>query len=79
MNLADWTLRDESSRNRYVFIGLNLKPGMSVTVRTGCGEDHFDTLYWCSEQAVWSNDGDTAILQDHHGSVVDRWVYTRSP
>lgn len=79
LNLADWTLRDESSRNRYVFNGLNLKPGMSVTVRTGCGEDHSDTLYWCSEQAVWSNDGDTAILQDHHGSVVDRWMYTRSP
>ncbi|MFV9671867.1 MAG: lamin tail domain-containing protein [Acidimicrobiia bacterium] len=79
VNIAAWTLRDESSRNRYVFDGLDLKPGMSVTVRTGCGEDRPDAVFWCSEQSVWSNGGDTVILQDRHGNVVDRWTYTRSP
>ncbi|MCL1693630.1 MAG: lamin tail domain-containing protein, partial [Actinomycetia bacterium] len=71
LNLAGWTLRDESSQNRYVFNGLNLKPGTSVTVRTGCGEDRPNTVYWCSEQSIWSNDGDTVILQDRHGNVAD--------
>jgi len=75
LNLAGWTLRDESSRNRYSFKGLNLKPGEAVTVRTGCGEDRPDTVYWCSERPIWSNGGDTAILQDRHGNVVDRWTY----
>jgi len=79
LNLAAWTLRDESSQNRYVFNGLNLKPGMSVTVRTGCGEDRHGTVYWCSERSIWSNGGDTVILQDRHGNVADRWTYTRSP
>jgi micrococcal nuclease len=79
LNLAGWTLRDESSQNRYAFSGLNLKPGTSVTVRTGCGNDRPDTVYWCSEQSIWSNGGDTVILQDRHGNVADRWTYTRSP
>ncbi len=75
LNLAGWIVRDESSQNRYVFKGLSLKSGQSVTVRTGCGEDRSDTVFWCSEQSIWSNDGDTAILQDRHGNVVDRWTY----
>jgi len=75
LNLAGWTLRDESSRNRYSFRGLNLNPGQNVTVRTGCGEDRNDTVYWCSERSIWSNDGDTVILQDRHGNVADRWTY----
>lgn len=76
LNLAGWTLRDESSQNRYVFSDLNLKPAMSVTVRSGCGDDHDDAVYWCSERSIWSNGGDTVILQDRHGNVVDRWTYT---
>ncbi|MEA2011153.1 MAG: lamin tail domain-containing protein [Actinomycetota bacterium] len=79
LDLAGWTLRDESSQNRYVFSGLSLGPGTSVTVRTGCGEDNDGTLYWCSERSIWSNGGDTAILQDRHGNVAVRWTYVRSP
>jgi len=75
LNLAGWTIRDESSQNRYSFRGVSLKPDKTVTVRTGCGEDRSDTVYWCSERSVWSNGGDTAILQDGHGNVVDRWTY----
>ena len=78
LNLAGWTLRDESSQNRYVFTGLNLRPGTRVTVRTGCGEDRNDTVFWCAERSVWSNDGDTVILQDRHGNVADRWSYSGS-
>jgi len=79
LNLAGWRLRDESSHNRYVFQSLNLNPGASVTVRTGCGEDRTDAVYWCSERSIWSNGGDTVILQDRHGNVADRWTYTGGP
>ena len=75
LNLAGWTLRDESSHNRYAFNGPSLEPGMSVTVRTGCGEDRTDAVYWCADRPIWSNGGDTAILQDPHGNVVNRWTY----
>lgn len=75
VDLSDWTLRDESSQNRYVFHGVELAPGDQVAVRSGCGTDATGTVHWCADRSVWSNGGDTAILQDPNGSVVDRWMY----
>jgi micrococcal nuclease len=75
IELAGWILRDESSQNRYVFGGPTLGAGDSVTVRTGCGTNRPGTVHWCSERSVWSNGGDTVILQDQHGNVADRWNY----
>jgi micrococcal nuclease len=75
IDLVGWTLRDESSQNRYLFGDVELPPGASVTVRTGCGSDRSDTLHWCAERPIWSNAGDTAMLQDTHGNIVDWWRY----
>jgi len=75
VDLHGWVLRDESSQNRYRYRSI-IGPGGSVTVRTGCGEDRIDTVFWCADLAVWSNGGDTAIIQDRSGNVVDRWSYT---
>jgi micrococcal nuclease len=79
LDLSGWTLRDESSQNRYVFDAVRLHPDDRITIRTGCGEDRGDTAFWCADGAVWSNSGDTAILQDRHGNVVDRWTYGGAP
>ena len=76
LDLTGWTLRDESSQNRYVFNDVRLGPGDHVAVRTGCGQDRDDSVFWCADRSVWSNSGDTAILQDRHGNVVDRWTYS---
>jgi micrococcal nuclease len=75
IDLTGWTLRDESSQNRFVFGDVVLAPGGSVTVRTGCGSDRPDTAYWCAARSIWSNTGDTVMLQDTHGNVVDWWTY----
>ena len=75
IELAGWALRDESSQNRYVFGTLTLRTGDSVAVRTGCGTDRPGTVHWCSERSVWSNTGDTVMLQDQHGNVADRRTY----
>jgi len=75
IDLAGWTLRDESSQNRYIFDAVAVAPGGRVTVRTGCGNDRPDTLHWCADRSVWSNTGDTVMLQDTHGNVADRWTY----
>ncbi|MEN8235514.1 MAG: lamin tail domain-containing protein [Actinomycetota bacterium] len=75
VNLSGWTLRDESSQNRYELRGVNLKPGERITIHTGCDKDDRDSVYWCSDTPIWSNGGDTAILQDRHGNVVDWWMY----
>lgn len=75
IDLAGWTLRDESSQNRFVLGTITLEPGDRVTVRTGCGTNRPDTVHWCADRSIWSNTGDTVMLQDTHGNVVDRWTY----
>lgn len=73
--LTGWTLRDESSQNRFVFGAASLAPGRSLTVKTGCGTDQPDTLHWCADRSVWSNTGDTVMLQDEYGNIANRWTY----
>lgn len=75
--IGGWTLRDESSTNRFTFGSrLVLSPGDTVTVVTGCSGGPTGAVYWCSDQAVWSNGGDTAMLMDTLGNVVVWHTYT---
>ena len=75
ITLTGWVLRDESTRHRYRFDGVTLAPGATLRVRTGCGEDTPDELFWCDDTAVWSNSGDTALVLDSSGNTVDSWSY----
>ena len=76
VDLSGWVLRDESSTHRYVFPdGFILATGEIVTVRSGCGEDARPDLYWCADGTVWTNSGDTVLLLDGFGAVVDRMRY----
>jgi micrococcal nuclease len=75
VDMTGWTLRDESSQHRYVFAELTLQPGERIRIRSGCGTSTDTDVYWCAEDPVWSNGGDTAILQDVNGNVVDRSSY----
>lgn len=76
VDVGGWIVRDESSAHRYVFPeGVVLAPGDGVRLRSGCGADEGRDLYWCAEDAVWSNGGDTVLLQTATGTVVDRWKY----
>jgi len=73
INLGGWVLRDESSRHRFSFpANFILVPGADVLVHSGCDEDTQANLYWCAAGPVWSNGGDTIILQLGDGTVVAR-------
>lgn len=73
--LAGWMLRDESSTNRFVFPETAvIAPSAEVIVRSGCGADSDAEFHWCAGP-VWSNGGDTVILQTPRGTVVDRVLY----
>jgi len=75
--LGGWIVRDESSSNRYTIPGgVGLSPGKSLRLVTGCGSSGGDRLYWCADAPVWNNEGDTVIVEDARGNVVDRKVYT---
>lgn len=61
IQLQNWILRDETGY-KYRFPSFTLKPGKSVTVRSGQGSNTSTTLYWGRKWYVWNNDGDTAGL-----------------
>ncbi len=75
-SLEGWVLKDESSSHRYSFPdGYTLESQAVVRIRTGCGTDTAETLYWCNGSPVWNNDGDTAFLLDPNGNIVSRYEY----
>jgi endonuclease YncB( thermonuclease family) len=66
LDLTGWTLRDESTRNRYSFpSGFTLDPGQRVTITSGTGPLGFGT-----GSPIWNNSGDTAFLIDQDGRFV---------
>jgi micrococcal nuclease len=74
--MSGWILRDESSKHRFRFPdSFTMEPGAAVRIRSGCGTSDASDLYWCADDAVWSNGGDSVILQTSGGTVVDRWKY----
>jgi endonuclease YncB( thermonuclease family) len=76
VSIGGWTLRDESTSNRFVINGnTTLDPGESVTIVTGCEGGPPGSVHWCNDQAVWSNDGDTAIVLDTLGNAVVWYTY----
>jgi micrococcal nuclease len=78
-DLTGWAIRDESSTHRFRFPdGFVLGAGDRVIIRSGCGQDGSEELYWCANGPVWNNDGDMALLLDAYGNVVDRWRYAGS-
>jgi endonuclease YncB( thermonuclease family) len=76
IELSSWILRDESTQHRYQFPrDYVLGARAEVLVHSGCGRDSATDLYWCADDPVWSNGGDTAILQLPSGVVVSWETY----
>ncbi|CAN5890695.1 hypothetical protein BH23ACT5_BH23ACT5_03410 [soil metagenome] len=70
VDLTGWTIRDESTVNRYFFPeGTMLQPGASLTVSSGDGPFGFGL-----GTPVWNNDGDTVYLVDDQGRYVDQSI-----
>jgi micrococcal nuclease len=77
VDMGEWILRDESTQHRFSFpAGFSLAPDSEVAVRTGCGTDTSTDLFWCADGPVWSNAGDTVILELPDGTVVARDRYS---
>jgi micrococcal nuclease len=79
VDLDGWEVADESASHRYTFDDLELDPGASVTLFSGCGADDDTNRYWCvTGSAVWNNDGDTVLLRDRQGNIVVSRSYGES-
>jgi hypothetical protein len=55
--------------------GFVLNSGGVMTIRSGCGQDEGSYSYWCADGTVWNNSGDTVLLLDPSGAIVDRVRY----
>ncbi|HEX7100875.1 MAG TPA: lamin tail domain-containing protein [Acidimicrobiia bacterium] len=76
VRLDGWVLKDESASNRYQFPAeAEIPPGGSMIVRSGCGTDTSNELFWCADRSVWTNGGDTAFLLDPEGNIADYRSY----
>ena len=72
VDLAGWTLRDESG-NLYTFPALTLFESGAVTLHTTAGEDTVTDLYWGQPAAVWAS-GKNALLSDPNGNLHARFT-----
>lgn len=78
-DITGFTVKDESSRNPYIFPSFILNGGATVTLYTGCGINTKTQLYWCSSgyscNAIWNNNGDTLYLRDSNGNLCINYSY----
>jgi LysM repeat protein len=72
VDLAGWTLRDESGR-RYTFPALTLFEGGAVNVHTQVGQDTVIDLYWGLTEPIWSS-SKVVLLNDQAGSLVAKYT-----
>ncbi len=74
-DLTGWVLRDESTANRFEFPpGTVVGAGSTIEVVVGC-QSAPDRLTWCNDRPAWNNGGDTALLLDPDGRIVDLYRY----
>lgn len=72
--LTGWKIRDASG-HVYKFGEFKLGAGSSVRVHTGKGANTRADRYWRLDHYVWNNSGDTAVLKNAGGTVIDRCTY----
>lgn len=72
IDLSDWRINAGADSQNFVFPAQTLiHPGQSIRVFThGEGEFNFGT-----EQQIWNNKGDMALVYDQHNNVVCSWCY----
>ncbi|MEV4567375.1 lamin tail domain-containing protein [Nonomuraea sp. NPDC049419] len=84
VNLRGWTVRDATRRQDhiYTFGTFALKPGKTVTLRTGKGRDTGTTRYWGRSGGtlayIWNQSKDTAYLRNAAGKLIDSCSYNSS-
>ena len=75
VDLTGWAVKDQYGWT-YQFPPFSLPEGSIVKIRTGCGTDSQQDLYWCKDEtAVWNNDGDCVFLMDQEGQLLVEYCY----
>ena len=75
-NLYGWTVRDAANHIYKFTSNFYLRPGATVTIRTGKGTNTSTTRYWGLSYYVWNNTGDKAYLRTPSGALLDYCAWT---
>ncbi len=69
IDLDQWTVRDETTSNRFAFPAMTIGAGVSLRVHTGSGSDSPTDLYLGDRFPVWSNRGESVLVLDPEGRI----------
>jgi competence protein ComEC len=70
--IAGWTLSDKGQGILYTFPAILLVPGESVTIFSGTGTLNNTALFMGKTEPGWGNSGESAILKDGRGTIIDQ-------
>lgn len=74
VDMAGWAVEDEAG-NHYDFPSdFSLEAGDTVRLHSGDGTDSDTDLYW-GDDYIWNDDGDTCLLYDDAGELVQKYTY----
>ena len=74
VDMTGWTVRNETD-DRRLALSVGVGAGKALRIVSACGSDNSEAVYWCSDTPIWSTGGNTIILQDSEGNVVERRSY----
>ena len=75
LTLTGYTIRDNGPQKFTFPKGTKLKPGKTLTIRSGKGKSSSSTLYWGKSSYIWNNTGDTARLHSNKGKLLESCAY----
>lgn len=75
LTLSGYTIRDNGPQKFSFPKGTKLKPGKTLTIRSGKGRNTASTLYWGKASYIWNNTGDTARLYSNKGTLLESCAY----
>jgi P pilus assembly chaperone PapD len=76
VNLYRWTVRDVAGHVYRFGSNFYLRPGATVTIRSGKGTNTATTRYWGRSSYVWNNTRDTAYLRGPSSALMYRCSWT---
>ncbi|MGO2023656.1 MAG: lamin tail domain-containing protein [Brachybacterium tyrofermentans] len=75
LTLTGYTIRDSGPKKFTFPKGTKLKPGKTLTIRTGKGKNTASTVYWNNKGYVWNNTGDKARTYTNKGKLIESCAY----
>jgi hypothetical protein len=85
VTIGGWRVQDRGAKGKaytWQYIvprGTVIKPGATITLRSGTGRNTSTTLYWQKSTYIWNNTGDDAVLRTSAGTLVQKCTYKPVP